>query len=154
MEEFNKCIEDLLLMEIKKMGAKYTWTNKQIRPIFSNIGRIFASTEWENKFPLCSAYGILTVGSDHSLIILDTGEQNIKRECQFFFEKQWLQQEGFREGAAKRWELVKSGISEQAYSMEVWHMCVKGTRQFMKGWANNQRGDYRRKKGRVNKIYK
>lgn len=75
MEDFNKCIEDLAMMEIKRAGSKFTWTNKQANPIFSNIDRIFASTEWENKFPNCSAYSILRVGSNHSPIILDTGNK-------------------------------------------------------------------------------
>lgn len=32
------------------------------------------------------------------------------------------------------------------YLLDVWHKCVKGTKQFMKGWGNNQRGEYKWKK--------
>lgn len=135
MEEFNKCIEDLALMEIKKARVRYTWTNKQANPIFSNIDRIFVNTEWENKFPLCFAYGLIIIGSNHNPIVLDNGEQYTQRVRQFFFEKQWLNQEGFKEGVKRRWELISGRAPAQAYSMEIWHSCVKGVKQFMKGWG-------------------
>lgn len=146
MGEFNNWVADLALMEIKRTGSKFTWTNKQARPVFSNIDRVFTTTEWENNYPLCSMYSILRVGSDHVPIIIDNGEVVQQTARQFFFEQQWLTQEGFKEGVIKRWNGVREKSTDGEYSVDTWHKCVKGAKQFMKGWGNNQRGEYRRKK--------
>lgn len=98
MGDFNKRVSELALMEIRRIGSKYTWTNKQTLPIFSNTDRVFATTEWENKHPLCSVYSILRVGSDHAPIIIDTGETMQQKVRKFFFEQRWLTQEGFKDG--------------------------------------------------------
>lgn len=73
MDEINK------LIEIKKTGVKCTWTNKQANPTFSNIDMIFVSTDWENKFSLCYAFGVVRIGSDHTPIILDDGVQSTQK---------------------------------------------------------------------------
>lgn len=49
MGEFNDFVAELALLEIKKAGGKYTWSNRQSNPIFSNIDRTFVTTEWENR---------------------------------------------------------------------------------------------------------
>jgi hypothetical protein len=37
------------------------------------------------------------VGSDHWLIFLDTDEGSLRKQKEFFFEKQWLLKEDFME---------------------------------------------------------
>lgn len=101
-EEFNRCIAELELMEIKRTRSRYTRTNKQSNPVFSNIDKIFVTTEWENRYPLCAANSLLRVGSDHSRIILDTGENLQQPARQFFFEQQWLSQDGFKKRVINR----------------------------------------------------
>lgn len=119
MEEFNNCIADLELLEIKRAGSRFTWTNKQNNPIFSNIDRIFVTTDWECKYPMCYAQTLLRIASDHSPIILDSGENSQQRPRQFFFEQQWLTQEGFKEGVSNRWNTIKSRKPDGAYSIDV-----------------------------------
>uniref|UniRef100_A0A453PJM6 Endonuclease/exonuclease/phosphatase domain-containing protein n=1 Tax=Aegilops tauschii subsp. strangulata TaxID=200361 RepID=A0A453PJM6_AEGTS len=54
MRLFNDCIADLALREIARVGARFTWTNKQADPIQSVLDRVFVSAQWEVMFPLCS----------------------------------------------------------------------------------------------------
>jgi hypothetical protein len=36
---FNSFIEDTTLREIKRVGGRFTWTNKQRNPVMSNLDR-------------------------------------------------------------------------------------------------------------------
>ena len=83
---FNTFIGENHLREIKRSGAKFTWTNKQAGPVLANLDRFLVSTNWEERFPLCAAWSLTKVGSDHSPIILDSGEQGATRPRHFFFE--------------------------------------------------------------------
>ncbi|KAE8783281.1 hypothetical protein D1007_43269 [Hordeum vulgare] len=53
MRLFNDCIADLALREIARVGARFTWSNKQADPIRSVLDRVFVSPQWEVMFPLC-----------------------------------------------------------------------------------------------------
>jgi hypothetical protein len=39
MDRFNSFIEDTTLREIKRVGGRFTWTNKQRNPVMSNLDR-------------------------------------------------------------------------------------------------------------------
>uniref|UniRef100_A0A452XJQ0 Endonuclease/exonuclease/phosphatase domain-containing protein n=1 Tax=Aegilops tauschii subsp. strangulata TaxID=200361 RepID=A0A452XJQ0_AEGTS len=54
MRLFNDCIADLALREIARLGARFTWMNKQADPIRSVLDRVFVSAQWEVMFPLSS----------------------------------------------------------------------------------------------------
>jgi hypothetical protein len=56
---------------------------------------ILVSTEWETKYPLCSAWSRPRVGSNHWPLFLDSGVNPGRRAKQFYFEKQWLLEEDF-----------------------------------------------------------
>lgn len=76
MHLFNDCIADLALREIARVGARFTWTNKQVDPIRSVLDRVLVLTQWELVFPLCSLKAVTRVGSDHSLLLFTSGEEN------------------------------------------------------------------------------
>lgn len=45
---------------------------------------------------------------------------------------------------------VRDGTAPKgAYSVEIWHSCVKGSKQFIKGWGGNQRGVYKKARTRI-----
>jgi len=90
MDLFNTFIGDFQLKEIRRSGPKFTWTNKQDYPVMVVLDRFLISTDWEVRFPLCLAWSLTRVGSDHSPIILDSGEQGNPRTKYFFFENKWL----------------------------------------------------------------
>jgi hypothetical protein len=47
MQVFNDCIADLGLRELDRVGARFTWTNRQADPTTSVLDRVFISPEWE-----------------------------------------------------------------------------------------------------------
>jgi hypothetical protein len=68
------------------VGLNLLWTNKQINPVMVNLDRILVSTDWEARFPKCFAWSKTRVGSDHWLILLDTGENSSCGQKVFYFE--------------------------------------------------------------------
>jgi hypothetical protein len=48
---FNDLIARMVLIEINRSGARFTWTNKQLRPVRSVLDRVFVSPAWKLSFP-------------------------------------------------------------------------------------------------------
>jgi hypothetical protein len=63
---FNDYIARLALRELKRSGARFTWTNKQVNPVRSVLDRVFISPEWEAHFPMVSLSAETRIGSDHT----------------------------------------------------------------------------------------
>lgn len=133
MKSFNEFIEKSELREIYRNGGGYTWTNKQMSPILSNLDRILVSTEWENKFPLSTLTSLTRIGSDHSPLALDTWGAIQKKTPQFHFEKYWFQEEGFLQLVEEKWKALKDRWPETAYSVDKWHGGICGLRQYLRG---------------------
>jgi hypothetical protein len=95
MEFFNNFIGDLQLREIHVSGVKYTWFNKQQNPNLVKLDRILASTCWDMHFSASFAWSKARVGSDHSPLILDTGEHRDNKAKYFYFQEKWLMLDGF-----------------------------------------------------------
>jgi hypothetical protein len=102
MDKINLCIDLHQLKEIRS-GSKYIWTNKQLNLVMVNLDRILMSTEWETSHPLCYAWSNGRVGSDHWPIFLDSGEKFVGQTKHFYFQKQWLLEEGFSSLCAEQW---------------------------------------------------
>ena len=86
MDSFNDFIRKFNLREIPLGGHKFTWTNKQINPVLVKLDRFLVSTDWEEKFPSCSAHVLTMVGSDHNPIIIDSRDQAHTKPRYFYFE--------------------------------------------------------------------
>jgi endonuclease/exonuclease/phosphatase (EEP) superfamily protein YafD len=97
---FNDCLASLTLREIKRVGARYTWTNKQINPVRCVLDRVFVSTDWEILFSLMAE---TIISSDHSALTLSSGEELMKRNPRFFFEKGWLERPEFWDLVTLKW---------------------------------------------------
>lgn len=74
------------------------------------------------------------------------GVQKLQKQRQFYFERHWLQQEGFLEVVKTRWQDTRSKIPPGTSAINVWHTCISSLRNFLKGWGRNQRGEFKRKK--------
>lgn len=74
LDTFNNWIADLELLEVDRVGASFTWTNKQLDPTRCVLHRVFVSPEWERNFPSCSLTAMTRLGSDHCPLLLDSGE--------------------------------------------------------------------------------
>jgi hypothetical protein len=66
VRRFNDAIAAMALREICRIGAQFTWTNRQFDPIICAMDRVLVSPAWESMFPLCSLMTITRTGSDHT----------------------------------------------------------------------------------------
>jgi hypothetical protein len=146
MDKFNMFIDLHQLQELRRSGPKYTWTNKKMNPVMVTLDRIFMSTEWEARFPLCSAWSKTRVGSDHCPIILDSRDKEDRSPRYFYFEKQWIMEEGFEEMVVGNWCSNRGRFNAQRYSLDVWYGCISLLRQHMRGWNANKRSEARKMK--------
>jgi hypothetical protein len=86
--------------------------------------------------PMCQLTSLTRIGSDHNPLLLDIGGgERIGGAKQFFFERQWLNEEGFLEMVKARWETSRDKCPERAYSLDKWHGCITELRRYLKGWG-------------------
>jgi hypothetical protein len=111
---------------------------------------VLASVEWEQKFPLVTVRALTRAGSDHTPLLIDSG-QNAHRgnKPRFSFELSWLQQEGFYEMVAAEWESVPQGTSP----IHTWQQKIRHLRRYLRGWAKNLSGKYKKEKRTSVKYY-
>jgi hypothetical protein len=101
---FNAVIDSLDLREIEMSGRKFTWANSRQVPTYEKLDRVLVGTEWELKFPLATVEALNRGISDHTPLLLDTGESNRgKNNTPFKFELGWLLRDGFFELVSEVW---------------------------------------------------
>jgi endonuclease/exonuclease/phosphatase family metal-dependent hydrolase len=76
MDMFNSFINDTTLIEIVREGSRFTWINKQDNLIRSVLDRVFASKEWDQRYPKVKLMGLTREVSDHYPLLLDDGTKN------------------------------------------------------------------------------
>jgi hypothetical protein len=80
---------------------------------------------------------------------MDSGDSAfIGNKKNFSFELAWLKHEGFFEMVAKEW----ISISEGSNPMKVWQNKIRHLRLFLRGWARNLSGKYKKEKERLLSI--
>ena len=72
---FNAIIESLELKEIHLFGRQYTWASRRDTPTYEKLDRILSNVEWEQKFPLVMVRALERAGSDHTPLLLDSGDR-------------------------------------------------------------------------------
>uniref|UniRef100_A0A453PHD6 Uncharacterized protein n=1 Tax=Aegilops tauschii subsp. strangulata TaxID=200361 RepID=A0A453PHD6_AEGTS len=78
---------------------------------------------------------------DHTPLLLDSGEAtHIGNKILFSFELRWFEKENFLDIIAREWVKPVSGNS----NVERWQNKIRHIRQFLRGWAKNESGIYKR----------
>jgi hypothetical protein len=80
---------------------------------------------------------ITRIGSDHTPLLLNSGEESILWTTRFFFQTWWLQVTGFKELMSGKLNSFRSDFGPHRGSVEAWHCLSRLTRQFLKGWGAN-----------------
>jgi hypothetical protein len=143
---FSAIIENLNLREIMLSGRQYTWASRRATPTYEKLDRVLASVEWEQKFPLVSVRALTRSGSDHTPLLIDTGRQaHIGNKMRFSFELSWFEQDGFDELVATEWAAGPIGKTP----MQTWQNKIRHLRRFLRGWAKNLSGKYKKEKERL-----
>jgi hypothetical protein len=91
IHSFNDAIAAMSLREVTRVGARYTWTNKQLNPVRCVLDRVFVSPAWEASFPLCTLKAITRIGSDHTPLLLCSGDDTVSRPSRFMFQTWWFE---------------------------------------------------------------
>ncbi|XP_050232964.1 uncharacterized protein LOC126681469 [Mercurialis annua] len=107
-EEFENCLDNTNLVELKWRGNKYTWTNNQQEEdrIWRRIGRVLVSEKWLDNFE-CEA-SVLSQGiSDHVALIVKFKEPMTFSFKPFRFFKMWTESKDFMEIVSKSRESLK-----------------------------------------------
>lgn len=71
---FNAVINSLDLKEIELTGRQYTWANNLPTPTFEKLDRALVSTDWGLRYPKVTVQALTREISDHTPLLLDTGE--------------------------------------------------------------------------------
>jgi hypothetical protein len=120
---FNAIIDSLDLREL---------ANRRQTLTFEKLDQILVSVEWEQKFPLASIHALPRSRSDHTPLLLDTGEQaHLGNKVNFSFELSWLKIEGFKEVVIREW----LSIPRVDNPMLNWQNKIRHLRQYLRGWA-------------------
>jgi hypothetical protein len=140
---FNAVIDSLDLREIEMSGRKFTWANSRRVPTYEKLDRVLVSTEWEQNFPLATVDALSRDISDHTPLLLSTGEKGkAVSKPPFRFELSWLLKDGFFELVSEVWNKEKRGVTP----MQKWQNKIRRLRQFLRGWAKNMAGAYKKEK--------
>jgi hypothetical protein len=107
---FNAVIDSLDSREIEMSGHKFTWANSRRVPTYERLDRVLVSIEWEQNYPLATVEALNREISDHTPLLLSTGEKAIpKRQAPFKFDLGWLLREGFFEMVSEVWNKETRG---------------------------------------------
>ena len=143
---FNAIIESLSLRELELSGRQYTWASRRDTPTYEKLDRFLASVPWEQKYPLVTVHAMTRSGSDHTPLIIDSGiEAHVRNKSAFSFELSWLRKEGFYDMICREWMSVTSGESP----VERWQNKIRHLRQYLRGWAKNMSGEYKKLKNKL-----
>ena len=104
-------------------GRKYTSANNLPDPTYERLDRTLIGLDWEYKYPLAMVNAMERDISDHTLLLLDTGDHR-KNQPIFRFENAWMLMEGFREFVEKNWNIKCKGSS-----LDVWQNKLRNLRQ-------------------------
>ena len=101
------------------------------------------------KYPLVSVRALSRAGSDHTPLLIDSGHHaHLGKNARFSFELSWFEQEGFYDLVAKQWAAVSNGDTP----IVTWQNKIRHLRRFLRGWAKNISGRYKKEKERLLNI--
>ena len=101
---FNAIIEHVGLRDLPLNGSRYSWPNNLPEPTHEKLDRILICPDWEDKYPMTMVTALEREISDHTPLLLDSGEQRNAPPI-FRFENAWMLKEGFRQFVYKVWNI-------------------------------------------------
>lgn len=146
VESFNDFISDCALREIPRVGARFTWSNHQLNPVYYVLDRVFVNVAWDSTFPCASLVAQPHIGSDHSPLFLDARIASTSVAKRFQFEASWLLVEGFQTMLSDRISNILASMPRSFGSIDDWHFCSYQLRKFLKGWGRNRAAEAHRAK--------
>ena len=87
------------------------------------------------------------VGSDHSMVLINSNPLTKKRKKRFIFDKSWLKKEGLEQVISQAWEEEQTGSN-----MYKVHRKVANCRVALLRWKNNFQGNARKRIDNLKKL--
>ena len=98
-------------------GRQYTWANWLQTPTYEKVDRMLMATEWEEQFPLSNVIALTRDISDHTPLLLNTGDSSSNSsQSRFKFELGWLLRDGFMDMVKEVWESVELGSTPMEFA--------------------------------------
>ena len=139
---FNAIIDSLNLREIQMSGRKYTWSNNLHRQTFEKLDRVLVCTELEAKYPHTTVFALSREISDHTPLLMNTNQPSSANQPNFKFELGWLLRNGFCDMVSEIWQ----NVQHAGTPLERWQAKIRRLRQYLRGWAKNTSGAYKKEK--------
>jgi hypothetical protein len=139
---FNAVIDSLNLREIEMLGRKFTWANHLQNQTFEKFDRILVCTESKSKYPHTTVHALTREISDHTPLLFATNNPSSSYQPQFKFELGWLLRDGFCDMVTDVWQ----STSVDGSPIERWQAKIRRLRQYLRGWAKNVSGAYKKEK--------
>ena len=139
---FNAVIDTLSLRELEMAGRKFTWANHLQNQTFEKLDRILVCTEFESKYLLTTVHALNREISDHTPLLCSTNSPSQTYQPQIKFELGWLLRDGFCDMVRDVWHSVLVDGSP----LERWQAKIRRLRQYLRGWAKNVSGTYKKEK--------
>jgi hypothetical protein len=131
------------LRELQLSARQFTWANNLLIPTYEKLDRIMVSTDWKLKYPKVIVQAITRHLSDHTLLLIDTGEITPPIKIQLFkFELSWLLREDFCGIVAEIWQQENNGHTP----LQIWQNKIRRLRQYLRGGSKNYIGAFRKEK--------
>ena len=124
---FNAIIDAVNLRELELSGRKYTWANHQRNQTFKKLDRILVCTDFESKFPHTTVHALNREISDHTPLLMNTGNSSVTYQPQFTFELGWLLREGFVEMVSDIWQNTLA----EGTPLERWQTKIRKLHQYL-----------------------
>lgn len=101
--EFQNCLSELGLQDIRMEGRTYTWSNTREQPAMAKLDRFLISVAWSTAFPNSKQQTLPNTNSDHCPIRFEA-MTDFKKSKIFRFEKFWLKIPDFKEFVIQEWQ--------------------------------------------------
>ena len=101
-------------------------------------------TDLEGKFPHTTVYALNREISDHTPLLVNTGELSSTYQPQFKFELGWLLRESFMDMVTNIWH----NTLVEGTTLQRWQTKIRKLRQYLRGWAKHISGHYKKKRRR------
>jgi len=107
------------------------------------------TTEWELKYPLITVHALDRGVSDHTPLLLETGDPAFSGHPKHFkMELSWLSHEDFKEKVKEIWSQLVVGQN----SVQRWNRKMGALRKQLRGWARHHHGVYKAQKENLQKV--
>ncbi|XP_043717726.1 uncharacterized protein LOC122665640 [Telopea speciosissima] len=94
--EFGVMIDTCSLLPIDSSGSKFTWTNNRRRGrVDSVLDKSLCNSKWSDFFQACSESFLQRAASDHSPLLISSGQLGRPNNAPFRFHKFWVESPNF-----------------------------------------------------------